>query len=415
MRICLAIFCCFSAVSLYAQDMWADLEGKSSVPLSSMVQMAASSSFQASSPVLSSSSAALLPALSAVLVSGPPSPVPQPSSPLVVAENSPAQAPPARVIVSSSSSSPSSSSMSSSSARSRKDLLGPVRVSRVRAIDEMKGKYKSPRKALFLSLALPGAGQIYVGGTTANIARGIAYLATEAVLGGLWYHYSVTLYGQQVTKYETFARKNYSIGKYETGVFSIFTGLSNRNKEIQFAGLYLSDRSDYCNAIYGSNQNHCADTTLTTGAAHRDAFAEDSSLGESIQRNGGFWDEQTFFRIIGGNNYVLGWDDVDSVRTASDLQLIPPVSWAPLGASKSHLEYLAMRQKANDYANYQAYFLGGILLNHIVSAVDATISAYAHNKGLYEEKVTLMERVHFDSYVDFGGVVSGAVRARLEF
>ena len=51
----------------------------------------------------------------------------------------------------------SSSEAASSNSISRRDLLGPVKVSKVHGIDEMKGRYKNPRKALFLSLLVPGA------------------------------------------------------------------------------------------------------------------------------------------------------------------------------------------------------------------------------------------------------------------
>ena len=43
----------------------------------------------------------------------------------------------------------------SSSSMNRRELLGPVKVSKVNGIDEMKGRYKSPRKALFMSLVVP--------------------------------------------------------------------------------------------------------------------------------------------------------------------------------------------------------------------------------------------------------------------
>ena len=43
----------------------------------------------------------------------------------------------------------SSSVAASSNSMSRRDLLGPVKVSKVHGIDELKGRYKNPRKALF--------------------------------------------------------------------------------------------------------------------------------------------------------------------------------------------------------------------------------------------------------------------------
>ena len=74
-----------------------------------------------------------------------------------------------------------------------------------------------------------------------------------------------------------------------------------------------------------------------------------------------------------------------------------------------------MRSTANRYASYQAYFLGGILLNHIISAVDATISAYSHNQGLYEENVSWLGHLHLNSSVQWIGDVNAQVQAQLEF
>lgn len=314
------------------------------------------------------------------------------------------------------SSSSSAQSSSSSTIRSRKELLGPVKVSRVHGIDEMKGRYKSPRKALFMSLALPGAGQMYVGGSAFNYARGGLYLITEAVLGGLWYHYSVTLYDRQVKKYEKFANQHYSIGRYESEMYKLYTQLADEEKRTEFQSQYLGGRESYCGAIYkNSAQNKCSEQDLRKGDNHRLQFPEDETLGESVRKND-FHDETELYQTIGTVNYVYGWDDATDYASANDLILETGASeWVALAKSENHDEYLDLRDRANTLAGYQAYFLGGIILNHLVSAVDATWSAYVHNKGLYEEKLSWYERIRLDSQVKWGADIGTQVTARLEF
>jgi len=74
-----------------------------------------------------------------------------------------------------------------------------------------------------------------------------------------------------------------------------------------------------------------------------------------------------------------------------------------------------MRDRANKLADYQAYFLGGLLLNHIISAVDATWSAYAHNRNLYEEKVAWYDNIHLQSGFEWNNGPASRVLASWEF
>ena len=364
------------------------------------------SSVQISSQVFSSSSQQVQLSSSNIALQLSSSEIPIVSAPLVLLSSSSAASAAELLGLSSSS----SVVASSSSARSRRELLGPVKVSRVNAIDEMKGSYKSPRKALFLSLVLPGAGQLYVGGSTANYARGAFYFATELALGGLWYHYSVTRYDQQVSRYEAFARAHYSIGKYEDQIYSLYNQLSD-DKHTAFKDQYLSDRQEYCGAIYNDpNTNKCSD--IATADAHRGLFPKDSL----IKTSGTFYNPSVLYRIVGGDTYVMGWDDVTNVRSSVDISTdLDNSKKDTLGVSSNLVVYKGMRKTANRYAGYQAYFLGGILLNHIISAVDATVAAYSHNQGLYEEKVSWVDHLRFDSSVQWIGDWSTQVQARLEF
>ncbi len=256
-------------------------------------------------------------------------------------------------------------------------------------MDEMKGRYKSPRKALFASLIVPGTGQLYVGGSKFNYIRGAAYLAIEGALWGSWYYYSVYKYDKQVKRYKKFAKEHYSAENYETEIHRLFNGLDNGDEE-EFIARYLSSRESYCKSIYGdASTNGCytgdASTELTKDASHIKYVSKSFSL----------YNSGSYYSTIAGSAYVLGWDDVENVTAVSALDLGGEETVA-LGTSANWKTYRSMRGKANDYADLQAWFFGGLILNHIVSALDAAWSAHAHNKVLYEEELSFFDRLHFE-------------------
>ena len=113
---------------------------------------------------------------------------------------------------------------------------------------------------------------------------------------------------------------------------------------------------------------------------------------------------------------MLGGDDVDSVALAREMDLGDPNSSViSLGESSNRNKYRSMRSEANDLADMQAWFIGGLILNHLVSAVDAAITAYSHNKALYEEDVSWYDHLHFDSGFSFFNGFGVDVRASWGF
>ena len=304
----------------------------------------------------------------------------------------------------------------SSSSMSRRDLLGPVKVSKVYGIDDMKGRYKSPRKALFMSLVVPGSGQLYVGGSTFTYVRGGAYLALEAALWGSWAYFSVYKYNDQVKKYKKFAREHYSIGRYEAGMRELVGQLSDETEESRFETRYMNSRESFCEAIYGNASSagcYTANRLFYNDKSHYDRFSvgNPTSLENEIESVGSFYDGSAVYQQIADRAYVLGWDDVEELAVAMNLELEddePSDGIVPLAKSSNMDEYRSMRSKANDYADLQVWFFGGLILNHIVSAIDAAFTANAHNKTLYSEELSWYDRLHFDSYVSiFNGLDVG--------
>ena len=319
----------------------------------------------------------------------------------------------------------SSSEAASSNSVSRRDLLGPVKVSKVHGIDEMKGRYKNPRKALFLSLLVPGAGQMYVGGSTATYVRGGVYIALEVLMWSGWGYFSIYKYNDQVKKYKRFAKDHYSIGRYEVAMRNLYNA-GGKLYSNEFNNRYMGTRKSFCEAIYGDagNAGCYHENALYEGdSRHLGLFGDkDVMLGDEMnafskETKRDFNKESELFQLLSEDAYVLGWEDAESA-IVSDLNLETPNSeTASLSKSGSDYQrkYRSMRRDANDYADMQAWFIGGLILNHIVSAVDAALTANAHNKVLYEEDVSWYDRLHFDSGVSFKDSFGWTVRANWGF
>jgi len=283
-----------------------------------------------------------------------------------------------------------------SEADKRKELLGNVNISRVNSMDEVKGSYKSPKKAMFMSLLLPGSGQMYVGGQSRYV-RGTFYLAEEiALISGLYYH-SIYKYNEQEKKYKDFAKANFSVSKYEKAMNDIYSNMYPKNLE----QLYGAERGSYCKAFYGNNTYFVNSCVNNFGI----------SAGEPND-NTPLYDNAAYYRIIADENFVLGWSDAKSAGVNLDIE---SPTYIKLGTSVNYDKYVDMRKKANDLADRQAIFLGIIILNHIVSAIDAALSANAHNSSLYEEKLSFLDRIRLGSDFQIGENFRAGVGLRLVF
>ncbi len=285
-----------------------------------------------------------------------------------------------------------------------------VRSSQVNTIDDMKGRYKSPKKALFMSLVLPGLGQAYVG----SYWRAGMYVAIETGLALGWRHYVVTLHDRQVKKYEKYADEHWSHGRYEDyyGDLSLQNPFDGNPEEMKNVA---PTREEFCRAVFAEDTRATSafQTCIDFGPYQPDeaydlfAFYEESryeryddsdplsadSIG--IYRRENFQNIHAFYELLGKHNeYLPGWDDAENI-IYTDTSIV--------GESENRDTYRKMRNRATEYSRMQAGFLGAMVINHLVSALDAALTARFHNKKLYETEVRWWDRVRLDSFVAFEG------------
>lgn len=282
-----------------------------------------------------------------------------------------------------------------------------VRETTVNTIDELKGRYRSPKKAMFMSLIVPGLGQAYVGHSWFNYTRGAAYFLTDVVLAYSWHFYVGTKQNREIAKYQAFADTNWRQYKYEDSVYAYKDKNATLNPHRESYCQFVQDRNtDKGRLLYGGCVS--PDKSSDYPAFKNEYDDQNDSTAAVSKLRSVFPDAQQFYELIGKNNeFVTGWLDApamkmgDSVWYAVDAK---GVATTELATTPDQQKYVSMRAQANDYARMQAWFLGGMVINHIVSAVDAALTARYHNKALYQTETYWYDRLHLDSRIAWDGL-----------
>lgn len=296
----------------------------------------------------------------------------------------------------------------------RKKILGQVKVSKIQTAKDLGNNYKSPKKALFYSLLLPGAGQFYVGNSTWNNIRGGLYLLSEATLWYGYYHYTVRRYDSKANQAGTYLKQYYNLDRYESETFDLRTqavgsepGLdSTFNLRYGTSGNNGS-RERFCEAIYGVEQanaiNSCSSLKSNPSYGGLENVADFESLA----------------LLLEDENYVLGWRDAET--NPNSLRLDEP-TYVSLGTSEQLAQYRRIRQEARNYSDLEPLFIAGVLVNHIVSAVDAAWAAHSHNQSMVKKELSWYHKVRVQSawapqadQVNQGMQWRGFLQAQLSF
>src|SRR5690606_17335669 len=250
----------------------------------------------------------------------------------------------------------------------------------------------------------------YVGQSRFTYARAAFYLGTEITLGAMWYQYTVVKYDRTTKKYRRFADEHWSQQDYEQRSFDESAAESFEvvnPRCMEYCGAVHERETVAGNILYRG----CLDLLDSAETQGYQAFK--SRIDQSASQEPGafratFEDPVEFYAMIGGyQEFISGWDDAMNVSYTAD---------SISGTSARRTEYNRMRKQAQDYSRMQAWFIGGIVINHIASAVDAALTARHNNRLLYEGEARWYDRLQVDGGLAFdAGRPRTHMSARLSF
>lgn len=263
-------------------------------------------------------------------------------------------------------------------------------------------RYRSPRKAFFYSLMLPGAGQAYTG----HWARGAAYLAMDVTLGVGWWYYGIHKSDEKMKQSRDWADAHWRQSKYEKNYKQFYDNSTKDSTATDVISTMNPSRVSYCASLFGTgnvNYDACAEVlpdpsvNLQYNQYYATTIAESELSTDQVSAlRAQYPNSLQFYSLIGQENeFIQGWDDATGAPNydlakatyydpLTDGNIDTKAMANPFGTSAAQGVYLSMRQKSNDYAKMKTWFLGGMILNHLISAVDAALLAQSSNRSLYD-------------------------------
>jgi hypothetical protein len=223
------------------------------------------------------------------------------------------------------------------------------------------GEKKSPWLAGLLSAAVPGAGQVYA---HAPLWRTILYGGIEATAWTLSFIYNAK--GDKGTDdFQNFADTHWDVTRYVSWIAQNYQRWPDEEVNKAQAAEALA-------AIYRSN-----DPNLPPW--DRIDFAQLNKLERSVVKSFSHTlpahGEQQYYEEIGKyTQYRAGWDDHDAVGDT--------LVYDNSKVTDRNRSYTASRAQTNRYYDYATAAVGTILLNHVVSMLDALFQTRSYNASI---------------------------------
>lgn len=274
----------------------------------------------------------------------------------------------------------------------------PVKIEAARAINFAKNlkEYRSPKVAMLMSLFIPGLGQAYI----KNYWRAGLYVAAEAAIIGI----SVVFMNKGKDKYNQatgFADGNFSSAKMKTYYNDLESWLQQKwgddTTSIQSAlgNISMDTLKSFMHACSLRTQEFYStikDKAYTQGWNDcQPSFAEITGStapdpGLQLQDQPGY--QNRYYRY----SDTLGLSYLINIKNKDNDALIPDGE-AQYGYSADQRTYRMLMSQSNDNYKTATTVAFILLINHVVSAVDALIFANMYNDDLLGKQQSLWHHI----------------------
>lgn len=282
----------------------------------------------------------------------------------------------------------------------------PIVIEKERAIDFAGNleEYRSPKRAMFLSLLVPGLGQLYA----RNYVKAGAFLAAEAAVVGVVV--KLRMDGNERKK----KARRYANVHFDTAAFYGFhedlagwLPLSDPESPGKFSGAGELDSVMY--NIFFRELDTLKNDWRSDPAQDGDRYYGD--IRDPMYVRGWSDCEPEFDRVEGYDlgsvqsyryeSYSSQHDDITWLLNILDPQTGDTVKTGVFGYSQEQERYNSLVADYNKYYKASNAMFFVMLGNHLFAAIDAFITARVYNARLLKEK-SAWERIHVDHRVALG-------------
>ncbi len=241
----------------------------------------------------------------------------------------------------------------------RVDLVNSAQDSVTKTETTLSNEYRNQNPFIngLYSLAIPGAGQFQTGRYT----KAAIFFSAEVAL--IVYAIVSNNNGDKKTKeFQAYAEAHWDAERYARWI--------ERYGKDQYGPTNVTFNDDDFNAI--RNRKDFSKINQWESGLHRIGFSHQLPVYQS----------QQYYELIGKyHQYKFGWDtyplDVNGVPV-SDKGNYDDL----LASEKQFKDYAVERGKANDYYYAASFAASALVINHVLSAVDAFFSTNSYNKEI---------------------------------